>query len=81
MDDIQGGGDAMGLMALGLLTGLIGKLRSRGVLSDDDLTEIIDVVTHQLEEWGLTDAARTAAHQNLRALLSVLVPPASRRSP
>jgi hypothetical protein len=73
MTDSPVGNDGIIAAHLALTIGVIAKLKARGLLSDDELTDIIDQATLGLEEQGLTEPTRKAAHANLVSLLAIFL--------
>ena len=66
---------ADGLLAahVALTLGMFAKFRERGLISNEDISDVIDRATLGLEEQGLAEPVRRAAHGVLEQCLAILV--------
>jgi hypothetical protein len=60
---------------LAFTLGITRLLISRGLLSEDEITNVIDIAMHQLEELGLSDPEYQNAHETLERLLAMFSSP------
>jgi hypothetical protein len=67
-------GLAFASLSLNVMT--LALLRKRGILNPIDIRESIENATLLMEELGLDDAQKIAAHGTLSMVLSVIVPSA-----
>jgi hypothetical protein len=60
------------LASLALNVAILGKMKANGVLSSQEITEMVDVSVLVLEQLGLKDESLRAAHGLLQCILSLL---------
>jgi hypothetical protein len=65
--------DYLGAALTAMLVGLFGKLRARGVLSQDDLMELFENATLGLEEMGLQQSETARQAHNFLTTLQAAV--------
>jgi hypothetical protein len=66
-----------------LLIGLIGKMKAKGLVTGDDLDDVMDLAMLGLEEMGLHNRNAQAVHAILeqdRSILRGQLPPAPKNS-
>lgn len=73
MSDFDVGRDGFMAAHIALTVGLMGKLKALGILSQDDITDITDLAMLGLEEQGLSDSVRQAAHNALSSFQALFL--------
>jgi hypothetical protein len=63
-------GAAFASMALNMA--LLGRMREKGLLSKEEIAEMVDMATLVLEQGGLDIPAQKAAHGLLQGILSIV---------
>jgi hypothetical protein len=58
--------------SLALNMAILGKMRSKGLLSKEEIAEMVDVATVVLEQGGLDLPAQKVAHGLLQGILSIV---------